>query len=163
MATGLGHGIGNSLIWHGRNDGATTIDKGEVAKIDVTAIATADGLNNDPVFAIQLNDTLDSITGAGSIVMGIALDDIVSGEVGPICVLGLVKAKYTSASVAPGTVVGISNAGSAVELADIAAASEEAPCGICLETTTAGGLHWTFFDAISASFSGQAFFWGQAY
>jgi hypothetical protein len=159
MATGLGHGVANAIIWHGRNDHAsTTIERGQVVSFRLGTVVAFDSvLGGDPIFSILPNVTIDATEGEGGIAAGIARHDIPAGKIGEFVVLGLVQARCAAAQAAVGNVLTVD---ATSELLTATSGAHQAPCAINLEVVsaaeaTANTAKWCFVDFISGSFGGD--------
>ena len=156
MATPLGTGAGNKIIFNVFNNHAsTTISAGHIVELVVTAISEHDYLTQDPVFTVIPGATDDTAAGAGGVAFGIAEGDIAAQTYGEVCVFGLTKVAPDDGNLVAGDVAGIGS--DTDQLIDAASASEQAPCAVWLGgTSVADTLDWAFVDFISGSFGGNA-------
>lgn len=159
MSTPLGGGSGSQINTNVYNSHAsTTIVQGQVVELDITGIIAnvpkMDGMTTDRILEVVPNTVADDSLGNAGITLGIALDDIVAGKFGQICMWGLVLVLGDD-SAAVGAVVGV-DAGTPVRTSDAANATFQAPHGIQVETGSQGLLKWVFVDFLSSRFGGSA-------
>ncbi len=155
MATGLGHGLANSIIFSAKNLTGSTLVKGQIVGLSLSEMTFAAGLDSDPVYDIVLQNLVDNTAGQGGLSHGVCRRNIGDDEIGQIVIFGLAQVISATAE-APGVVM-TTIAGGIVS--DAAGASHESPCALTIETISAADVtaatpRWMFVDFIGNSCHG---------
>jgi len=181
MPTSLGGGANAGIRLMVKNGEGATIKKGTI--VSWSSVAA----NNPAVGFLDLaNGYKDYVAGGGTApasdqlipyitvkdspadtavpgataALGVASSDILTGQFGEIITYGICEV-LCNAIIAAGITISFDIDGEAV---DAAAATEDNPCGITLEATTADNIHWCFVNFIGAATGcSAAGFMGQAY
>lgn len=160
MTTPLGRAQSSNIIVHGvSGETTTTIQKGQLVKLDTSADITFDPETNDPIIPILLNDIADGTAGEGGIVLGAAAHKIPPGKGASIIVWGVAQI-VPVANEPRETVMAAFSAGT---MQDAAFASHKAPQAVLLEAGVAATPAWAFVDFVGKSANGAAGFFGIGY